>query len=267
MTITFIPKPHEEKKDLSIRLYNTPPRVYQDGRRVNVLPDKVVQEAIDRIYAVAMQYRTQTLLGEGVERPRGVLIKAEPRRELKEVSITAQAYRRARDISNLFRRDDGSLEVAMHLFTHKDEEEPIITDVLPAYNQQVTPSVCRFAPHTPMLYPDELRYVGWCHSHGDHNTFHSPTDDSNVVNKLPREGNKLSEADVSYLPSLVVNVRGSRPHCSLGVRYFDYEKNSYKSLVKDVPLVVRKSKHRPVDFDLEAFVNREVVEDVSHRRH
>lgn len=267
MTITLIPRKREENNDYHLNSYNTPARVQIGEQTISVLPDNIIQEAIDRIYCVGMQYRTKVMLGEEVSRPSGVLIKAEPDKVLQEVSITPQAYKRARKISNLFRRSEGSLEVAMHLFTHVGEKKHVITDVLPAYNQQVTQSRCRFAPYSPLLYPEELEYVGWCHSHGDHNTFHSPIDDVNVANKLPREGKRIKGVDITYLPSLVVNARASRPHCSLGIRYFDFDKNSYCNLIREVPLVFVKSEHKPVDFDLEDFIDREVVEDVTHRRH
>lgn len=195
-----------------------PKTVGSGDRKTRVLSDNAVREAVSQMIEDKMNADTAATLGLDYEpRTLGVVGVDRGSELLEEISITKNAF----DVGVGYAKkmcDGESLELGMHMLHQVDAPLGLVTDLVPAYNQIVSPTTCHFKNYFSFDYPADRVYSGWCHSHANMNVFHSGDDDVNVLRKLDREELEIPGTFINYLPSLVINTRGEY-HGAMGIRW------------------------------------------------
>lgn len=229
----------------------TSPEFYEvNGIRIPLLSDKVIHEATRDLFVDIIEANIELFVGATkTQHLPGVKATIEPSPLLKKISVTEEAYEKTISYAQLI----GSLyspipEVAMHMLRHQEAPKGMITDVVACQGQEVTSSSCRFSDYVGFQYNYEDKYyAGWCHSHGTMKTFHSSTDNRNVIRSVRTGGirEKFSldgfSVSVSYLPSMVVNAVGDKPFGIIGVGYWSSRDNDMHSFLKEVPIELEKN--------------------------
>lgn len=145
--------------------------------------------------------------------------------EFNKVKITQRALDKGKYISKrLYELAGSDYEIYLYMLGDKSNKEPIIDDLYIGIDQTVEPDYCEISPHgkirTSYDIKDNLekRILGWSHSHGSIETFHSHKDRENLkkfvasyglskkINLLDdEEGDDQVLYDIYYTPSLVFN--------------------------------------------------------------
>ena len=106
------------------------------------------------------------------------------------IQITPEALEKAYRYAELACEElDTAVECYGYLISPKETKDSIVRDVYLAPNQSVTSAHVRLEPGAVIAAGKELheggyRVLGWWHSHGTMETFHSSIDDENIVRVL-----------------------------------------------------------------------------------
>ncbi|MEA3514643.1 MAG: hypothetical protein U9R34_04155 [Nanoarchaeota archaeon] len=187
--------------------------------------------------------------------------------EFSKVKITQKALDKGKYISKrVCEFADSDYEIYMYMIGDNSNKEPIVDDFYIGIDQTVEPDYCKISPfgkiRTSYDITDNLekRILGWSHSHGSIDTFHSRKDRKNLQKFVAsyglskkidllddEEGDDQLLHDVYYTPSLVFNKymweTNILPFAGVALDYtkFGNKKNTKFHLNDDVEIEVIKS--------------------------
>ncbi len=244
----------DEKRTYS----DEPVCVEVDGVKRYFLSDKAVYENLKEMYEDKLRANTAVTLGlEYVPTVPGVIGVDCGSWLLDKINITKNAF----DIGVEYVIEmciPNDLELSMHMLRHEDAPVGLVTELVPARDQEVSGVNCKYRNFFSPEYP-ERKFGGWCHSHAYMNVFHSGDDDANVMRKLEREELTIPETTINYYPSLVLNAHGEY-HGAMGLRW---ELDSVeKKIVDNIPVKFVDEPWDAIKVDFTEFRKENIREDI-----
>lgn len=145
--------------------------------------------------------------------------------EFSKVKITQKALDKGKYIAKKTCELAGSdYEIYLYMLGDKSNKEAIVDDIYIGIDQTVEPDYCKISPHGKISSSQDIknnlekRIIGWSHSHGSIETFHSQKDKKNLekfvasygnLKKIDllddEDGNEQQLHNIYYTPSLVFN--------------------------------------------------------------
>lgn len=206
--------------------------------------------------------------------------KSEDYKEINTIKITKEAFDKANQIAqrvvNVFKSPN---EVYLHMLNGRDKEDNVVREVYIPH-QNVTPSLCK--TDTPYEYKDReniskqnYKIIGWAHSHGNFNPFHSGTDYDNLKHIQFTHGIKKSinlktfsstnpyKVNIWYIPSLVFNAHNAKPAKAISIEYCDFRSDEVKHHINENPILEIIEEANNINTDQET-IDSDIWERVRH---
>lgn len=175
------------------------------GQTYTIPSDTKMQEYVREMFedqlkantaqTLGLRYQPSTLGVVGEEVDLGVL---------GSINVTQNALDQGIKYAR-YMKGEGDLEVLFHMVGNTPN---LVTSIVPAYDQHVTPTTCTGRPFLVQDYGFDAQYMGWCHSHVSFESFHSPTDNKNTLQGIDMYNKYIPGTTIRYQPSLVLNCKG-----------------------------------------------------------